>query len=227
MYKKYSKVQHIKTYESTIEFVKFISKHISLKKKNIIDLACGGGANTIYLAENFKSSFIVGIDINKNLLKLANHETNKKNIKNIKYIKGDWFNVNKTKNIDGVIAFQALSFIEGSLKKKISVFNKKNFNFLAFSTLCTPFDVNFNINVNDFSKSEFKRGTYDVYSFNSIKQLLKKKGYKKIKFKQFFIKQKLTTPKHKGMGSYTVQIKNKNYLFSGGIYLPYYFIFCS
>ena len=53
MYKKYSEVQHTKTYESTIEFVKFISKHVSLKKKNIIDLACGGGANTIYLAENF------------------------------------------------------------------------------------------------------------------------------------------------------------------------------
>jgi len=226
MYKKYSKVQHTNTYESTIEFVKFISKHINLKKKNIIDLACGGGANTIYLAEKFKSSFIIGIDINKNLLKLANQETNKKNIKNIKYLNGNWFDVNKIKNIDGVIAFQALSFVKGSLEKKISVFNKKNFNFLAFSTLCTPFDVNFNINVDDFSKGEFEKGTYDVYSFKILKQLLKKKGYKKIYFKQFFIKQKLTKPKHKGMGSYTVKIKNKNYLFSGGIYLPYYFIFC-
>ena len=226
MYKKYSKVQHTNTYESTIEFVKFISKHINLKKKNIIDLACGGGANTIYLAEKFKSSFIIGIDINKNLLKLANQETNKKNIKNIKYLNGNWFDVNKKKNIDGVIAFQSLSFVKGSLEKKISVFNKKNFNFLAFSTLCTPFDVNFNINVDDFSKGEFEKGTYDVYSFKILKQLLKKKGYKKIYFKQFFIKQKLTKPKHKGMGSYTVQIKNKNYLFSGGIYLPYYFIFC-
>ena len=57
MYKKYSKVQHTNTYESTIEFVKFISKHKF--KKNIIDLACGGGANTIYLAEKFKSSLLL------------------------------------------------------------------------------------------------------------------------------------------------------------------------
>ena len=64
MYKKYSKVQHTNTYESTIEFVKYF--FVSYKfKKNIIDLACGGGANTIYLAEKFKSSFIIGIDINK------------------------------------------------------------------------------------------------------------------------------------------------------------------
>jgi len=97
---------------------------------------------------------------------------------------------------------------------------------VAFSTLCTPFNVNFNINVDDFSKGEFEKGTYDVYSIETLKQLLKKKGYKKIYFKQFFIKQKLTKPQLKGMGSYTVQIKNKNYLFSGGIYLPYYFIFC-
>ena len=155
-----------------IEFVKFISKHINLKK--YYRLACGGGANTIYLAEKFKSSIIIGIDINKSLLKLANQETNKKNIKNIKYLNGNWFDVNKKKNIDGVIAFQALSFVEGSLEKKISVFNKKNFNFLAFSTLCTPFDVNFNINVDDFSKGEFEKGTYDVYSFKILKQLLKK-----------------------------------------------------
>jgi len=124
MYEKYSKVQHKNTYESTIEFVKFISKHINLNKKNIIDLACGGGANTIYLAEKFKSSFIIGIDINKNLLKLANQETNKKNIKNIKFLIGNWFDVVK-KNIDGVIAFQALSFIEGSLEKKSLFLIKK------------------------------------------------------------------------------------------------------
>ena len=52
MYKKYSKVQHSKTYESTIEFVKFISKHINLRGKKIIDLACGGGANKFHLKIN-------------------------------------------------------------------------------------------------------------------------------------------------------------------------------
>ena len=60
MYKKYSKIQHSKTYESTIEFIKYISKHINLKKKTLVDLACGGGAPTIYLAEKYKSSSIIG-----------------------------------------------------------------------------------------------------------------------------------------------------------------------
>ena len=227
MYKKYSKVQHVKTYQSTLDFVKYISKYINLKKKIIIDLACGGGANTIYLAKNFRSSFIYGIDVDKNLIKIANIEKRKKKLKNIKFIEGNWFNVNKNLvKSDGIIAFQALSFVKGSLKKKLSVFNKKKFDFLAFSTLCTPFDVNFNINVDDFSKGEFRKGTYDVYSFKSIKDLLKNKGYKNIHFRQFFIKHRLTKPKHNGMGSYTLKIKNKNYLFSGGIHLPYYFIVC-
>ena len=224
MYKLYSKTQHSKTYKSTIDLVKFVSKYVDLEKKTIIDLACGGGANTIYLAERYKSSSIIGIDINKSLLKIANSQ--KKELKNIKFVKGNWFDVNDKKNIDGVIAFQALSFVKGSLKDKISVFNKKKFNFLAFSTLLTPFDVNFNINVDDFSKGEFEKGTYDIYSFSSIKKLLRIRGYKKIYFKQFFINQKLEKPKHKGMGSYTIEIKKKKILFSGGIHLPYYFIFC-
>ena len=226
MYKKYSKVQHSNTYQSTIEFINYISKHINLKKKTLIDLACGGGAPTVYLAEQYKSSSIIGIDIDSNLLKIANNFKNKKKIKNIKFLKGSWYDVYKMKNIDGVISFQSLSFIKGNLKKKISVFHKKKFNFLAFSTLCTPFEVDFNINVDDFSKGEFKKGTYDIYSFHSLKELLQKQGYKKIFFKQFFIKQKLDKPKHRGMGSYTIKINKKNYLFSGGIHLPYYFIVC-
>lgn len=226
MYKKYSKIQHSKTYESTIEFIRYISKHINLKKKTLVDLACGGGASTIYLAEKYKSSSIIGIDIDTNLLRIANDYKNKRKTKNVKFEKGNWYNVYKQKKIDGVISFQSLSFIKGNLKEKISVFHKKKFGFLAFSTLCTPHEVDFNINVNDFSKGEFERGTYDIYSFATLKKLLQKQGYKKIFFKQFFIKQKLDKPKHKGMGSYTVKIKNKNYLFSGGIHLPYYFIVC-
>ena len=78
MYKLYSKTQHSKTYRSTIDLVKFISKYVNLEKKTIIDLACGGGANTIYLAERYKSSSIIGMEINKNLLKIANSLKKKK-----------------------------------------------------------------------------------------------------------------------------------------------------
>lgn len=79
------------------------------------------------MAERYKSSSIISIDINKSLLKIANSQ--KKELKNIKFVKGNWFDVNDKKNIDGVIAFQALHFVKGSLKDKISVFNKKNLIF--------------------------------------------------------------------------------------------------
>ena len=129
MYKKYSKIQHSKTYESTIKFIKYISKHINLKKKTLVDLACGGGAPTIYLAEKYKSSSIIGIDIDTNLLRIANDYKNKRKTKNVKFEKGNWYNVYKQKKIDGVISFQSLSFIKGNLKEKISVFHKKNLGF--------------------------------------------------------------------------------------------------
>ena len=53
-YKSYSINQYKKTYNSTTELIKFISKHINLNGKSIIDLACGGGANTFFLAKKFK-----------------------------------------------------------------------------------------------------------------------------------------------------------------------------
>ena len=89
MYKLYSKTQHSKTYRSTIDLVKFISKYVNLEKKTIIDLACGGGASTIYLAEKYKSSSIIGIDIDTNLLRIAKDYKNKRRL----IIPGKFFSI--------------------------------------------------------------------------------------------------------------------------------------
>ena len=69
-YKNYSVKQYKKTYDSTIYFEKFISKYVDLKNKSIIDLACGGGANTFFLAIKFPNSTFLGVDISINLIKI-------------------------------------------------------------------------------------------------------------------------------------------------------------
>ena len=91
-YKIYSLRQHNKIYGNTIEFVKFIEKFIDLNKKNIIDLACGGGANTIYLAKKYPQSSFLGIDYNRRLIEIGNKF--KKNLSNVKFKIDDWKNIN-------------------------------------------------------------------------------------------------------------------------------------
>jgi trans-aconitate methyltransferase len=94
-YKIYSVRQYKKTYGSTVEFVKFIEKYINLNKKNIVDLACGGGANTIYLAKKYPQSNFLGIDRDRSLISIGNKF--KKNLNNIKFEIGDWRHINSYK----------------------------------------------------------------------------------------------------------------------------------
>ena len=76
---RYHKNQYKQIYNSTIEFIKFIKKNVSLKNKIILDIGCGAGANTIFLAKHYPSSNIIGVDHNNNLIKYASSQKKKKN----------------------------------------------------------------------------------------------------------------------------------------------------
>ena len=93
--KSYHCKQHKKIYGSTVEFVKFIETYINLNKKNIIDLGCGSGANTIYLAKKYPQSNFLGIDSDRRLIVIGNKF--KKNKNNIKFEIGDWRHINSYK----------------------------------------------------------------------------------------------------------------------------------
>lgn len=55
-----------KPYRSTVHFEKFLSQHVSLENKKVIDIACGTGGATKYLANLHPSSNFLGIDFNEN-----------------------------------------------------------------------------------------------------------------------------------------------------------------
>jgi SAM-dependent methyltransferase len=232
-YKNYSVRQYKKTYASTVEFVKFVERYISLNKKNIIDLACGGGANTIYLAKKYPQSFFIGIDYDKRLIAIANKF--KKDLSNVKFKTDNWKNINFYKKfinkkqvnkniIGGIISFQAISFLNMRISEIFKNFNKKKFPFIAFSSLLYKGKVDYKIYVKDFSKSEFTEGWYNIYSIHTLKKILIKKGYKNFKFHKFDIQYDLPKPTHGGMQSFTVKsYSKKRIIFSGALHIPYAF----
>lgn len=234
-FKSYSLKQFKKIYGSTLEFIKFLEKHIDLDKKNLIDLACGGGANTIYLAKKYPQSSILGLDYDKKLISLGNKF--KKNLINIKFQTDDWSNIKLYKNFihrnkkktsslpGGIICFQSLTCLDMQLEEILKNFKKTNFPFIAFSSLFYEGKCDYKIYVKDFSRaSEFKGGWYNIYSIHTMKNILKKKGYKNFKFSKYEIKYNLQKPKHEGMQSYTIKTLNKKRLiFSGALHLPYAF----
>lgn len=227
-YKTYSLNQYKRTYSSTTELVKFISKHVNLNRKSIIDLACGGGANTIFLAKKFKQSNFLGADLSGNLVKIAKKKLKEfPKVKNCNFIKKNWINIHKIKGkFDGLISFQSLSYTSYPYEKLLKNLKKKKYKFLAFSSLFYNGDCEYKIFINDFSKMKNKGANlYNVISTHKIKKILKRNGYKNFKYLSFKINIDLKKPKHTGMQSYTVKLKNnKRILFSGGLYIPYGFI---
>jgi len=236
-YKIYSLRQYKKIYGNTVEFIKFIEKYIDLNKKNIIDLACGGGSNKIYLAKKYPQSSFLGIDYDRRLIEIGNKF--KKDLSNVKFKIDDWRNINFHKNFiykkntskilrggsgGGIISFQTLTCLDMQISEIFKNFNKKKFPFLAFSSLLYEGKVDYKIYVKDFSKSEFTEGWYNIYSIHTLKKILIKKGYKNFKFEKFNIQYNLPKPMHGGMQSYTVKsYSGKRMIFSGALHIPYAF----
>lgn len=67
----------------------------SMKDKSVLDLGCGNGTVSFYLAEHFDAGEIVGIDINTNNVEIANAEKEKKGILNVEFFEDDAQNLSQ------------------------------------------------------------------------------------------------------------------------------------
>ncbi len=75
---------------SASQFAKSLNDEIPIKKR-VIDLGCGTGKLSSYLS--IKKRYITGIDFSKPSIDYANKLKNKLNLKNVKFIRRDIFNL--------------------------------------------------------------------------------------------------------------------------------------
>ena len=224
--------QYQTIYDSTLEFIKFIKKNVSLKKKIILDIDCGGGANTIYLAKQNPTSVVIGVDYNKKLIEFASNKVKEDRIENCKFIFSSIEKLSLKKlgvsKIDLCISFHFLSFTKKWILNNIEKIISLKPKYLAHSSLFYNGEVDAKILIDDFSRSEFQGSNYNVYSIPKIKDYLKKKNFSNFKYSQMKVNNNLKKPDHSGMQSYTLNLRNnKKMLFSGPLYLPHGFFFSS
>ena len=226
----YFEKQIVNPYESTIQFFKFLNKYKPLKNKKIIDLACGSGANLIYLKENFKVQRCWGFDQNNYLIKNAKKYAKHRNIKNLNFIRQDVEDLNfkKSKDLtpDGVISIQTLSILN-DYEKIIRFAKNLKPNFICINSLFWEGDIDFKIAVNFLKKNKrsiVKINHYNIYSIKHYIKFLKKLGYPKIFLKKFKTNKKLKTKNKNLMGSYSIDLNHRSVIKSGPLILDWFFI---
>ena len=220
------------TYRSTINFYNFLNKKIDLNNKNLIDFACGNGANLFYLKKNFSPNNLFGIDFNKSLIKFANNLKIKNKIKNISF---KLVNVLKIKNsyknkFDIATCLQTISYFN-DYKVLMAQMAKLNPKYICVSGLFWEGLIDFQIRVNHLKNSSYKRkikyfDNYNIFSLQNYISFMKKLGYKKNYIKKFVIDKKINPKKDKNkfMSTYTYLINKKNIQFSGPLLMNWFFI---
>ena len=213
---------------STIAFFNFLKKNNSLNCK-IVDLACGNGANLIYLAKKFNiKKKLLGIDINKYLIKKAINYSNRYN--NLKFEIGNILNLKKKyKNkYDGFISLQTLSWLE-DYEKAIIQMVRLNPKFICVSSLFWEDQIDFKIKLNKLKNDSYKRSVksyefYNIYSLKNYINFLKKKGYKKNIAMKFNIPKIIKQKNKIKMGTYTIKDGKQLIQLSGPLKMNWYFI---
>lgn len=223
-YFKYHLRQYKEPYRSTVALINFLKSRIPNQSLSILDVGCGGGANIYWLKKNFPNWRFLGIDTDRDALKVA--EKMQKRIegvefREINFLKSeDYFS---KKSFDWVFAIQFISFIDFDfsifLKKALTLARKGIFLTSLFSegwieqyTTALDFKENW-------------KGIYKIYSLERFKETLKKLEEKNfsLEYEKFNIDIDLPKPVKPKFGTYTEKTKQGKILqISGYMLMPWY-----
>lgn len=228
----YHEKQFQNPYRSTVFFTDWLKSLnlLSIKKsQNILDIGSGEGANVSYLAQRFTQSNFTGIDLNKSLVKKGNSIFKRLNLKNCKLEVGDLYALDKKYKgaTEGIISMQTLSWLP-SYELPIEEMVKLKPKWVAVSSLFYDGLIECEIKVRDYTgakKKKYKEVFYNVYSLRLVKELFKRKGYKKFRYIPFEIDIDIEKNKDGRMGTYTIKTKEGSRMqISGPLLMNWYFI---
>jgi ubiquinone/menaquinone biosynthesis C-methylase UbiE len=223
---------HLSQWESPKESTKTFSsffQNFFKSPKNIIDIGCGAGSVTSYLAKKNPNVNFIGIEYEKKLVKIANRLSKDNGINNVFFEFGNMFQLKKRKDIDGIICLQTISWVDGFEKPLFQMFKKFNPNFIALTGLFYNGDITCKTEVEEFTKKS-RKVFYNTYSIKSVERFCNLHGYGIKKSIPFEIGIDLKKPKNKNiLGTYTEKIllnngKFKRIQISGPLLLNWYTI---
>jgi SAM-dependent methyltransferase len=212
---------------STVHFYDFSSEFID-KSTNVVDIGCGTGAATHFIAKSSPSTKIIGIDSDFVLIENAREIVKEIPLPNLDFKVADLYQLEDRQfNCDGVVSLQTLSWLEGLDEPMISIFTKLKPKWIALSSLFYEEDISATVIIDEHKRN--RKSYYNVYSIPKLDRLAKDFGYAVTKVKKFSIDVDLPKPNDIDfMSTYTETImsgeKDSRIQISGPMLMCWYFV---
>jgi trans-aconitate methyltransferase len=192
--------------------------------KKVIDIGCGAGSSTYFLAKEYSDTTFLGLDISEDLISLSKNIVAEKKLLNIDFIVDDWFELNNYEQINGVISIQTLSWLSEFEIPLIQIFEKINPSGISFTSLFYEGDISLKTEVLEHINN--KACFNNHYSIPAIERLSHKYGYKIADYKPFEIDIDIDKPVDLNyMSTYTIKTeKEKRIQVSGPMLMNWYFL---
>ena len=161
--------------------LKIIKKLTKFEKKTIYDLGCANGEFLNFLKTRAPKNFYVVVDNNLKFLKIAKKNIN---LKNVKLIKKNLFNLKKSKVSDISICMGVSHLLKNMKKLILKLLNitKKN-GIVIVDGFFNDYDVDTITYYKDYSNNKVKwMNDFNQFSMKRIVSFLLKKNIKNFKF---------------------------------------------
>ncbi len=202
-------------YRSTVHFADFIEDRAEIADA-IVDVGCGGGGPTWYLADRFPGCKFLGVDVSKELIAHA------RRARNLDFEIDNLENLNVRFGIDGVVSMQTLHCMPYPHVPLHQIATRIRPNWVAFSTLIYEGNINCKIIVSEPERP--RESYYNIYGLPGISGLMAEEGYNLVRYKKFNIDIDLPRPNNPDlMGTYTLATEASKLLCSGPLVLPWGF----
>lgn len=224
-------IQQLKSpYQSTIDFEKFLDKHVCLSNSGeILDIGTGYGGFLHYLKKKHSSLRLTGIDHDRKNIEFADAYARENQSNDIKFEYGDWLNMPSAykDQFSGIVTIHTLCCFR-NIEKPICKLAELNPDWIAMKSLFYEGPLDVLIHMRDLESDEIHDdnhdGDFNIFSINKTKEIFQSLGYSLI-FEPFFPDIQMPRKNNGERGTYTVKTEWSDFTqFSGPVHLPWYFI---
>ena len=107
---------HTKTTSQQERTAKIVESEFFADAKTVLDIGCGDGRITAFLAEKLPNSSIIGCDVSKSMIEFALEKFTSSEYPNLSFIEKDATNLGFNDKFDRIISFNCLHWINNQQK---------------------------------------------------------------------------------------------------------------